>query len=195
MAFTNQPQAVEMGVQSQSLPVSMQYLTGLDTIICKQKIEMAEVLTGFETRNKYGLYNKEGQQIFFVEEQSDAMERCYNPGGRGFNLQVTDNHRLEVMRFTRDFKWCLNCCCCAGGACQMVINVEHPPGKIIGRVKGADATCNHHVQLFDAVDNHKFTIWTTCCPCQDVCCPDDINIPVILVVHNITIIYIQCIIL
>ncbi|WAQ97302.1 PLS1-like protein [Mya arenaria] len=57
-----------MQLTESGLPASVQYLAGVDQLFIKQKIEMLEVLTGFETRNRYAVLNKEMQQVFFVQE-------------------------------------------------------------------------------------------------------------------------------
>lgn len=171
---------MEMGFapSASGLPPSLQYLAGLDQIIIKQKIEALEVLTGFETRNRYAVMNNQGQQIFFVQEESSLCERCFFPQNRGFQLHVTDNNSMEVMQFSREFKCCTGCCWCGEGCCSMTINVESPVGRLIGKIQTGNSKWKHHSKIYDAADNHMFTIWGPCCPCQAVCCPDDINFPI-----------------
>lgn len=60
----------------------------------------------------------------------------------------------------------------------MTINVESPVGRLIGKIQTGNSKWQHHSKIYDAADNHMFTIWGPCCPCQAVCCPDDINFPI-----------------
>ncbi|XP_052268253.1 uncharacterized protein LOC127869637 [Dreissena polymorpha] len=136
------------------------------------------MLTGFETRNRYAVLNKDMQQIFFVQEESSLCERCFCPAQRGFQLHMTDNNSQEIIRMSRDFKCCTGCCWCAGGCCQMVLNVAAPVGRLVWRIKTGNSKCNPHMQVFDAADNHLFTLWTPCCFCQaPICCENNINVP------------------
>ncbi|KAL4239299.1 hypothetical protein ACF0H5_000116 [Mactra antiquata] len=181
MAIANQPTKMEMGIQPQGmagLPPSLQYLAGLDQIIVKQKLEALEILTGFETRNRYAVLNNQGQQIFFVQEESSLCERCFMPLNRGFQLHVTDNNSQEIMQFRRDFKCCTGCCWCGGGCCDMTIYIESPVGNVIGKCVTGDSKWKPHMRVYDAADNHMFTIWGPCCPCQAICCTDDVEFPI-----------------
>ncbi|KAH3863167.1 phospholipid scramblase 1-like [Dreissena polymorpha] len=178
MAVHKQPQSMPMQTQMSNLPPSVQYLNSLDQVFVKQKIEMLEVLTGFETANRYAVLNKDMQQIYYVQEESSLCERCFFPLNRGFQLHMTDNNSQEIIRMSRDFKCCMGCCWCAGGFCQMVINVEAPVGILVGRIKTGNSKCQAHMQVYDAADNHMFTVWGPCCPCQAICCTDDIDFPI-----------------
>lgn len=176
---TEQPQNSEMisSVPSNA-PPSVKYLADLDTVYIKQKMEAIEIITGFETKNKYMIMNKDFQQIFYAREESKECERLFWPGCRGFTLHLTDNQNLEIMRFIREFKYCMGCCWCGEGCCNMSINVESPPGKHLGRVTIGDSKCANYVKILDSSENHVYTIWISCCICQDVCCPDDVIFPI-----------------
>lgn len=179
MSVDKQPQSMQMNPLPpiQGMPPGLQYLAGLDKIIIKQKIELFEVLTGFETRNRYAVYNSDMQQIFFIQEESSLCERCFFPMNRGFQLHMTDNNSQEICRITRDFKCCLGCCWCADGCCMSTINVEAPVGRLIGKIKTGNSKWKFHTKVYDVADNHMFTSWGPCCPCQTVCCPEDIDFP------------------
>ncbi|XP_052791098.1 phospholipid scramblase 2-like [Mya arenaria] len=176
MSVEKQPMGMEL--QPTGLPASLTYLQDLDQITIKQKIEMLEVLTGFETRNRYAVLNKEGQQIFFVQEESSLCERCFCAPNRGFQLHMTDNNSQEVVRMSREFKFCMGCCWCGGGCCQMEIVVESPVGRVLGKIRTGTSKWKAHVQVYDATDKHVFTIWGMCCPCQTPCCKEDLNFPI-----------------
>ncbi|XP_053390908.1 phospholipid scramblase 2-like isoform X2 [Mercenaria mercenaria] len=100
------------------------------------------------------------------------------PCNRGFTVNVTDNKNLQIMRFMRDFKYCTGCCCCGEGCCNMTVKVESPYGRYLGKATLANSKWATHIKILDETDKHVFTIWIPCCVCQDVCCPDDIVIPI-----------------
>ena len=44
-------------------PPGLQYLTMVDQLLIKQKVEILEAVTGFETANKYEVLNSMGQNV------------------------------------------------------------------------------------------------------------------------------------
>ena len=80
-------------------PPGLQYLTMVDQLLIKQKVEILEAVTGFETANKYEVLNSMGQnvsvnephfistiylvnlQVYKAKEDSDCCTRnCCGPG-------------------------------------------------------------------------------------------------------------------
>ena len=45
-------------------PPGLEYLTLVDQLLVKQKVEMLEAFVGFETSNKYVVSNSMGQQVW-----------------------------------------------------------------------------------------------------------------------------------
>ena len=57
--------------QMTNVPIGLEYLAQLDQVLVKQIKEILEIVTGWETKNKYRLMNSMGQQCFFAFEESD----------------------------------------------------------------------------------------------------------------------------
>ncbi|XP_060571077.1 phospholipid scramblase 2-like [Ruditapes philippinarum] len=49
-------------------PPGLEYLTQIDQILIKQKIELMELFTNWEAKNKYRILNTLGQQVYFAKE-------------------------------------------------------------------------------------------------------------------------------
>lgn len=183
MAVTGQP-STKFGMElgggpgGAALPPALAYLASVDQLIVKQKKEMLEILTGFETANRYEVYNNMNQQVFFVAEESSTCERCFFPNIRSFQLHVLDNNSQEVMRISRDFLCCKGCCWCAEGSCGVIQTIEAPVGHPVGYIRQKGSKWKPHYGIFDNRDQHLFTIWGPCCPCQAVCCTDDVEFPI-----------------
>ena len=47
----------------------------IDQLIVKQKVEMLEAFTGFETKNKYTVKNSMGQDVYKAKEDTDCCTR------------------------------------------------------------------------------------------------------------------------
>jgi len=116
-------------------PPGLEYLTQLDQLLVHQQVELFEAITGIETKNKFVIKNSVGQQCFYAYEESGlCMRLCCGPA-RGFMMHIVDNTGKEVMRVVRPFKCCAGCCWCANGeCCSLNIQVESPPGNLIGSV-------------------------------------------------------------
>ncbi|KAJ8274415.1 hypothetical protein COCON_G00090400 [Conger conger] len=111
-------------------PPGLEYLTQIDQLLVKQKVELAEVVFGWETNNKYDISNSVGQQVFYAAEKTDCCTRqCCGPL-RPFVMHIQDNYGQEVITLTRPLN-CGSCCC---PCCLQELEVQCPPGNPIGYV-------------------------------------------------------------
>ncbi|XP_030842759.1 phospholipid scramblase 1-like isoform X1 [Strongylocentrotus purpuratus] len=158
---------------SPNCPPGLEYLAQIDQLLVHQQIEILEVLTGIEMQNKYQIKNSLGQQIYFAYEESGCMHRiCCGPH-RGFVLHITDNSQQEVMRVVRNFKCCAGCCWCADCAeCGFEIQVEAPPGNIVGYAKQRQYFWKPELDVQNA---EKDTILKIRGPCCLFCTMEDID--------------------
>jgi hypothetical protein len=119
------PQAI------QGCPPGLEYLTQVDQLLVHQQVELLEVLTGFETANKYRIRNTLGQQVYFAAEQSDCLTRQCCGQARPFSMAILDNTQREVIHIERPLRCQSLCCFC----CLQQIEVQSPPGTVVGYVK------------------------------------------------------------
>ncbi|XP_064455642.1 phospholipid scramblase 1-like [Ornithodoros turicata] len=113
-----------------SCPPGLEYLAMVDQVLIKQKVELLEAFTGFETANKYTILNSMGQKIYYAAEDSDCCTRnCCGPI-RPFDMNIVDNNKMEVIHINRPLR-CTSCLC---PCCLQEIEVTSPPGTPIGYV-------------------------------------------------------------
>ncbi|XP_053492701.1 phospholipid scramblase 1 isoform X1 [Ictalurus furcatus] len=87
-------------------------------------------LVGFESNNKYEIKNSMGQNVFYAVEENDCLTRqCCGPL-RSFTIRVLDNFGQEVITISRPLK-CMSCCF---PCCLQELEVQSPPGNIVGYV-------------------------------------------------------------
>ncbi|XP_025078675.1 phospholipid scramblase 1-like [Pomacea canaliculata] len=113
-------------------PQHLGYLTLIDQVLIKQRIEHLEVVIGWETVNKYDILNSVGQRVYYAEEDTNCLIRnCCGPR-RPFDIKIFDNLRVEVIHLYRPFRCCawIFCCFC----CLQELEVQSPPGQTIGYV-------------------------------------------------------------
>ena len=78
-------------------PQGLEYLASVDHLLIKQHVEMLEAFTGWESANKYRVFNSLGQDVFYAKEDNDCCTRmCCGPG-RPFEMNIVDNLGREVI--------------------------------------------------------------------------------------------------
>ena len=86
-------------------------------LFIKQRVEMLEAITGFETANAYDIMSMAGgmpQQIFFAGEQSECCERQCCGSSRSFvmNIYSPANPQQPVFSIDRPLRCKPPACCC-----------------------------------------------------------------------------------
>jgi len=151
-------------------PPGLEYMTLIDQLIVKQKVEMMEMVTGFETNNKYKIKNSMGQTVFKAKEDTDCcMRNCCGPS-REFHMKIYDNAENEVIHLHRF----LRCGCCCTPCDMHEIEVQAPPGTPIGYVVQTWSFCTPLFSpQFDILDENKNPVLRIEGPgCMVECCSD-----------------------
>jgi hypothetical protein len=120
--------------------------------------------------NRYFVKDAEGHLVFFVAEWSSPGSRSFCAMNRSMNLSVYDKYEREIMSF---FRFGDNGCCWAR-CTNNVMEVQAPPGNVIGQVKQNCSFCrcvfcspDFYVTDVDGTQ-HLFDIHGPCCSCK--CC-------------------------
>eukprot|EP00095_Tigriopus_kingsejongensis_P012224 maker-scaffold528_size145933-snap-gene-0.26 protein:Tk12224 transcript:maker-scaffold528_size145933-snap-gene-0.26-mRNA-1 annotation:"phospholipid scramblase 2" len=121
-----------------NVPAGLEYLTQVDQLLVKQKVEGLEAVLGFETQNKYVIRNSMGQDVYKAKEESDCLTRMCCGNYRAFDITVKDFNDREVMRFSRPFNCCLQS-----------MDVYSPPGTLIGSVQQEWSLCSSEFTVYD----------------------------------------------
>ncbi|XP_072036847.1 phospholipid scramblase 3-like [Amphiura filiformis] len=61
----------------------------------------------------------------------------------------------------------------------MEVHIESPPGQVIGYVKQSKSSWRPKFEIQDANQQTMLSIGGPCCPCQNICCTDDIDFNVL----------------
>ena len=140
----------------------LEYLSQLDQLIIKQKVEILEIVTGMETANKYKIKNSMGQDVYSATEDSDFCERQFCGWDRGFKISIKDNHSgQEIISCERPFK------CCGGCPCQPhEISIKSAvTGELLGKVVEDWHLIYPKFTVYDAADNPIFKMHGPFCNC------------------------------
>ncbi|XP_060595303.1 phospholipid scramblase 2-like [Ruditapes philippinarum] len=140
-------------------PPGLEYLCYIDQLLVKQQVEIFEIITGWETANRYKVQNSLGQQVYYASEESDTCARQCCGASRGFIIHITDNTGQEVIRVTREFKCGAGCPCFAcDDSWAHVVQVEAPVGNIVGYVKQRQSCFRPYYIITDAEHQEVFSM-------------------------------------
>ena len=97
-------------------------LTVVGGLYIKQRIEVLELVTSFETENKYDVFltgadcvrGSNQQPYFFARESSDCFQRQCCGNMRGFTMNISSPDNQVVMKLERPFK-------CQGWLCRGLV--------------------------------------------------------------------------
>ncbi|KAI8772467.1 phospholipid scramblase 2 [Biomphalaria glabrata] len=145
-----------------SCPPGLEYLTQVDQLLVKQKIEALEAFTGFETNNKYEVKNSMNQRVFIAVEDTCCCTRNCCGSARPFDMKIMDNHKKEIIHLSRPLR-CSTCWC---PCCLQKLTVEAPKGSVIGYVRQAWSLCHPKYKINNAEDQTMLRIKGPCCRCN-----------------------------
>ncbi|KAM7132147.1 phospholipid scramblase 1-like isoform 1-T5 [Molossus nigricans] len=147
-------------------PPGLEYLTQIDQILVHQQVELLEVLTGFETNNKYEIKNSLGQRVYFAVEDTDFCTRNCCGADRPFTMRILDLMGREVMTLERPLR-CTSCCC---PCCLQEIEIQAPPGVPVGYVVQNWHPCLPKLTIQNEKKEDVLKIVGPCLVCS--CCAD-----------------------
>jgi len=84
----------------------MERLSPASSLVISQKKEWGEILSGFETRNKYAVLDEAGTTLYFAAEADGSLlARWFLRALRPFTIVVMSSEGQEVLRINRPFRF------------------------------------------------------------------------------------------
>ncbi|KAM8709924.1 hypothetical protein ACLKA7_016688 [Drosophila subpalustris] len=148
-------------------PRGLEYLTSIDQLLVKQKVELLEAFTGFETNNKFSIKNALGQKVYYAVEDNDCCTRNICGPSRPFDMKVFDNYQQEVIHMYRP----LACSACCFPCCLQSMDVSAPPGNTIGTIEQEWSICSPSFRILNHIGDTVLRIEGPFCTfslCGDV---------------------------
>ena len=156
----------------------MEKINKTKQMVIKQEIEVGEVITGCETKNRYNIYlidsNNEKELIFKCKESSSCLMRNCCPGNiRSFNMKVKqtlsnnlygNSYNNPYIIFERPFK-CT--CCCLGKPYMKGTLMENKMN--LGFISEICTIYNPVFEIYDRNNVRKFIINISCFQCGFMC--------------------------
>ncbi|NRA59848.1 MAG: scramblase [Psychrobium sp.] len=126
----------------------MKILENLDSLMVCQQKEWGEIVTGFETKNKYAVSDEHGQQIYFAAEQKGSLlARLFLKANRPFYLAVLDEASNVVISVTRPFRFYFH-----------QATICDAQGKVLGVIKKEFSLLRRTYAVFDSSDREIFQL-------------------------------------
>ena len=148
-------------------PPGLEYLSMIDQLLVKQKVELLEVITGWETNNKFTIKNALGQKVYWAAEENDCCTRQACGPMRPFNMKVMDVYGNSVIHLYRPYK----CQACCYPCCLQTMEVSAPPGTVIGTIEQNWSLFRPNLSIKNANGETVLKIEGPCCTwtmCGDV---------------------------
>jgi len=159
-------------------------LEARDGIFIKQKMDIAEVMTGCDVENVYYVYpmtkdgEKKGKKLFKAKEKSGCCARqCLSAECRPFQLKINledDNEELDNEPFLLLDRPCKCTFYCCNRPEILVTYVEDGKAEYLGKIRDPWNCCNIVLDVHGKDGNIKYNIDGSCCQLGMHCkCPCD----------------------
>lgn len=169
------------------------FLANMTAMYCRQHIEVVELVTGCETKNRYSFtpiaqgtvipsppnaaWSKEYRSaagfnpLLKAKEESECFERVCCPLFRGFTMTFKDGNGSDFLTITRPFKcdpcYCPPCCTCNTQELSIASGGPGSPAVATAKeVTGACCTkgcCERQFEAYDASDKLMYTLKVNDC--------------------------------
>ncbi|KAF7237849.1 Phospholipid scramblase 2 [Varanus komodoensis] len=154
-----------------SFPPELEPLSQLDRLFIHQQLELVEVITGFETCNKYEIKNSSGETLYLAFEENDSCTLNCCGASRPFVMKIFDHTGQEVIELVRPLR-CSSCLC---PCCLQEVAVYAPPGHVVGYVKQIWDPCLPRFAIQNAARRDVLRIVGPCFVCS---CGGDVTFEV-----------------
>ncbi len=128
----------------------MEKLKTVDSVIVQQKKELGEILTGFETKNKYAVMDTSNQQLCWAAEESSVLARLLLKTLRPFTMHILSMEGRSVMTTENPFRFYFH-----------EMSVFNPAGKLLGKIRREFSLFTKKFKVEDAQG----------VPLYDICAP------------------------
>ena len=103
----------------------MEKLESLNAIVIQQKKEWGEIITDFETKNRYAVFSPDGEELFFAAEEGGSfLLRWFLKALRPFKIRILDTQGKSVLSLHRPFRFYFH-----------IVEIFDNQGKLVGTIK------------------------------------------------------------
>ena len=178
------PNYINRNQITKDCPKNLKVLQNVETLHVKQVLEMIEVLTKFETANKYHVYTKSPTgalvKILTAAERSPCLQRQLCGGARKFTIDIWDEKNEKILRLIRPFS--CNSFCCGLIPCNLLFPcmtsdltiIEPMSNEILGTIR-QNYKCSPNFKIINEDEQHILNIFG---PHEYCMCCEDVDFPI-----------------
>jgi len=144
---------------SQQQQIGLQLLASANNLIISQKVNMTEVLTGFDTANKYKVKNELGQDLFFAAEKSDCCARACLGKWHPWTMIMMTPDGSPIMNMVRPFRCNAHQCCCY----LQKVDVFDQNNNFVGTVQQDWTIFRRYLHVTNAQGQIIYELFGPCC--------------------------------
>lgn len=127
----------------------MEILKTLDSLVISQKKEIGEIITGFDTKNRYSVLDSQGNELFLAQEEGGSVfARLFLKNQRAFEINVRDSSGDVKLKAVRPFRFYFH-----------ELDVLDANGKSLGIVKREFTLLRREYSVFDTNGNKMFSLF------------------------------------
>jgi uncharacterized protein YxjI len=127
----------------------MENLQSVSSLMVAQCKEWGEILTDFETKNKYVVRNESGVEVYWAaEEGGSILLRWFLKALRPFTMVVSNADKNVLMRVKRPFRFYFH-----------EATVVDASGESIGRLSKRFSIIRKKYSVFDSADNEVYQLF------------------------------------
>jgi uncharacterized protein YxjI len=126
----------------------MEQLADVDGLAIHQTKEWGEILSGFETKNRYEVSDRDGGPLFYAaEEGGNPLVRVFLKAARPFTLVVVDREGKRVLTVERPFRLLFH-----------EATVRSAQGRMLGRIVWRFSLIGRRYAVEDGSGAERFTL-------------------------------------
>ncbi len=127
----------------------MDKLQTLDSLIISQKKEIGEILTGFETKNKYSVLDSQGDELYIAQEEGGSVfARLFLKNLRAFQINVRKSSGDLEIKAIRPFRFYFH-----------EMDVQDANGNTLGTIKREFTIIRREYSVFDKNGTKIFSLF------------------------------------
>ena len=108
------------------------------SLTVRQEVEMLQVFTGLETKNRYKILDEAGNDLLFAYEESGFLGRQFLGGHRPLAINIIDGEGRILLTAGRKFFWFFS-----------HLEMLSPEGDMLGRLQRRFKIIGRRFDLFD----------------------------------------------
>jgi len=125
----------------------MEELTQVQALVVQQKKEWGEILSGFETKNKYAVLDTRGRQLFLAAEESSFFSRWFLKKARPLVIHILSSQGSLILKLNRPFRFFLS-----------EISISDSTGRKLGLIKQNFSIFTRRFTVSDATGREIYKI-------------------------------------